>query len=228
MKKNNTRIKTKRLELTPLTDDELRERLDTEPDAEMRKALGDMLRGCESAPDSRLWYTEWRACLREGGDRIGSLCFKGPPNELGEAEIGYGTEEAYRGNGYAYEAARALIDWAFSQAEGLYYVTAETDPMNDASQAVLKKLGFKETGEAGEEGPRFELERPATFWLAIYMCLGMSVGLCFGVSSDNMSIGLCIGLAVGLAIGSALDAGERKKRDEMKRAREAMKQHDDA
>ena len=221
MKNKSTVLKTKRLVLTPLTDAQLRERLDTEPDAGMRKALGDMLAGCESFPASRLWYTEWRAEMRDCGDIVGSLCFKGPPDENGEAEIGYGIDTDYRGQGFAAEAAKALIGWTFNQAEGLFFVMAETAPDNAASMAVLKKLGFSKTGRDGEEGPRFELERPAENWMSIFMCLGLSVGMCLGLPFDNMTLGMCLGIAIGVAMGAAMDAENKKKRAAVKAAREA-------
>jgi len=205
-------LKTKRLILVPLDDAALRVRLDTEPDEEMKEALGEMLAGCARHPEARLWYTEWQMRLKTDGTIIGSLDFKGPPDEKGEAEIGYGTDAAYRGSGYTTEAARALIDWAFSQSEGLFYIMAETAPDNAASQRVLEKLKFKPTGKTGGEGPRYELERPATSWAAIFMCLGLSVGVSFGTGLGNTSIGMCLGLACGLGLGSLLDAEENKKR----------------
>jgi ribosomal-protein-alanine N-acetyltransferase len=219
--KKKQELKSKRLILKPLSDDELRDRLESEPDAEMRKALGDMLAGCESEPGSRLWYTEWRAVDRVSCEKVGSLCFKGPPNEQGEAEIGYGIEEAYRGQGYAAESAKALISWAFAQSDGLFFVIAQTEPDNAASRRVLEKLGFSASGRDGEEGPLYELERPASQWLATFMCLGLSIGLCMGSATNVLSVGMCIGLAIGVALGAAMDAEERKKREAIKSAREA-------
>ncbi len=45
---------------------------------------------------------------------IGDGGFKGRPNDRGEVEVGYAIIEAYRGQGYATEAARAFVDWAFT------------------------------------------------------------------------------------------------------------------
>ncbi len=213
-------IKTKRLVIVPLSDEELRERIETEPDDEMKKALGDMLSGCESNPESRLWYTEWQARLKTTGEVVGSLDFKGAPNEEGEVEIGYGLNEGYCGQGYAAESAKAMINWAFNQPEGPYYIMAETAPDNAASQKLLQKLGFKETGRNGGEGPIFELESPQTSWLAIFMCLGMSIGMMFGTSLGNNSVGMCIGVALGVAIGASMDADSNKKRAERKARRD--------
>lgn len=143
---------------------------------------------------------------------MGSLGFKGSPNAASEVEIGYGIHEAYRCRGFAAEAAKALTDWAFSKTEDLFYIMAETTPDNTASQKVLEKLQFKPTGRMGNEGPLFELERPQTAWISIYLCLGMSVGLCFGTTLDHMSLGICIGMAIGVALGAALDADDKETR----------------
>ena len=49
--------------------------------------------------------------------------------------------QKHRGNGYAEEAARALIDYAFKHFN-LKRIVATTDFDNKASQAVMKKLGM--------------------------------------------------------------------------------------
>ncbi|PVV83667.1 GNAT family N-acetyltransferase [Dehalogenimonas alkenigignens] len=77
---------------------------------------------------------------------IGDGGFKGRPNQSGEVELGYSLIEAYRGQGYATEAARALADWAFRQPD-VTAVRAETLPDGFASQAVLKKIGMVLDGE---------------------------------------------------------------------------------
>lgn len=209
-------LRTKRLHITPMTDGELRAAIASETDEHMKKAYSEMLENCVANPAVRVWYTDWRIALRESGDPIGGVGFKGPPVN-GAVEIGYGLFDPRRGNGYATEAAKAMIDWAFSQ-EGVYFVTAETEPDNAASQRVLQKLGFSPAG-AGEEGPRFEKERPASAWFSIYLCLGLSIGLCLGTSFDNIAIGMSLGMCIGLALGSSLDAADKKKRAALRAAR---------
>ena len=147
---------------------------------------------------------------------IGDLCFKGPPVQ-GEVEIGYGIDEAYRRRGYAAEAVEAAVDWAFSQ-EGVYFVMAETEPGNIASQDLLKKLKFISAG-IGEEGPRFERERPESAWMAVGMCLGMSAGMSLGSAFDKLSTGMCLGMGFGLMLGALLDSADRKKREAFRAAR---------
>ena len=141
---------------------------------------------------------------------VGSIGFRGQPNEKHEFEIGYGITEAYRGKGLAAEAVKAMADWAFLQ-NNAYFLQAQTEEENTASQRVLEKCGFAKKG-TGTEGLLWELEKPPANYIAIYMCLGISIGLSFGTALNNISIGMCIGIAVGIAIGSALDAQDKKNR----------------
>lgn len=203
-------LKTKRLRLSPMSDAELAQRAAGEGDPELRGAYEEMLAGCRAHPDARLWYTAWRISLRDSGDPVGDIGFKGPPGERCEVEVGYGIDGPHRGRGYATEAARALTQWALAQQD-VYFVMAETAPDNGASRRVLEKLGFKPAGE-GAEGPRFELERSPVSWMAIYMCLGLSVGLSLGTANGQGPAGMSIGLMLGLVVGAALDTGEREKR----------------
>ena len=61
--------------------------------------------------------------------------------------IGYFLARAYWGQGYAQEALRALIDYAFANLT-LTEILADIDPRNDASLRLLKRLGFRRTGFA--------------------------------------------------------------------------------
>ena len=216
MMKKDPILKTKRLIIAPMSDTELHNLIDQTADESLKQAYGEMLAGCESHPDERLWYTAWKICLKESGEEIGSAGFKGAQTN-GAVELGYGINSGFEGNGCAAEAARALIDWTFSQ-ENVFFIEAETAPDNAASMRVLEKLNFRPDGE-GTEGPRFLLEKPASAWMPVYMCIGMSVGMCFGVSFDKIALGMCIGMPIGLCIGLSLDAADEKKREALKAKR---------
>lgn len=58
-----------------------------------------------------------------------------------KAEIGYLIARPLWGQGYASEAARALVDWAFAQEE-IIRVWATCDAENLASARVLEKAGL--------------------------------------------------------------------------------------
>ena len=214
--KKETVIKTKRLRLSPMSDERMEQLIDSTEDASLKQAYTEMLDGCKADPENRLWYTAWEIMLKSDGTFIGDLCFKGPQKNA-SVEIGYGLSEAYWGNGYATEAAQALIQWAFSQ-KNVYFVEAETEPDNAASRRVLEKLGFQPDG-VGKEDPRFVLEKPETPWLPIYLCLGMSIGLTFGVSLGSIPLGLCFGAAFGLCLGTAMDSSEKKTRKSLQEKR---------
>jgi RimJ/RimL family protein N-acetyltransferase len=66
------------------------------------------------------------------------------------ASMGYCFDEAAWGHGYATEAARALLQWAFDTLD-LNRVQAETDTRNAASARVLEKLGFVREGTLRED-----------------------------------------------------------------------------
>jgi [ribosomal protein S5]-alanine N-acetyltransferase len=66
------------------------------------------------------------------------------------AKLGYCFDDAVWGHGYATEAARALLQWAFETLD-LNRVQAETDTRNVASARVLEKLSFVREGTLRED-----------------------------------------------------------------------------
>lgn len=150
-----TSIATERMVIYPITNEELKTKIEKEPDAEMKQAYSEMLDGCVKNPKQHLWYTVWMMQLNEGNKPlVGDLCFKGL-DEKGIVEIGYGIYPEYEGRGLTTEAVRAMTQWA-SEQPGVLRIEAETDPQNVASQKVLRKAGFMPNGVMGKEGPRFE------------------------------------------------------------------------
>jgi len=87
------------------------------------------------------WLTYWLIIIEEENAGAGMLGFKGYPNEEGSTEIGYGIDPSYQNKGYMSEAARAMVDWAFSH-EYCTVITA-TEVENPASNRLLEKLGAK-------------------------------------------------------------------------------------
>lgn len=66
------------------------------------------------------------------------------------ASLGYCYDDAAWGHGYATEAARGLLQWAFDTLD-LNRVQAEADTRNVASARVLEKLGFVREGTLRED-----------------------------------------------------------------------------
>jgi len=78
---------------------------------------------------------------------VGSAGFHGEP-ENGLLELGFGIHEAYRNEGYATEATRALVEWALRR-DGVREVVAECEPSNAPSVRVLEKAGLNQSGNRG-------------------------------------------------------------------------------
>lgn len=64
--------------------------------------------------------------------------------------IGYCLDEPAWGKGYATEAVRAMLQWAYATLD-LNRVEAELDTRNVASARVLEKLGFQREGLKRED-----------------------------------------------------------------------------
>jgi [ribosomal protein S5]-alanine N-acetyltransferase len=111
-----------------------------------------------AAPDP--WEHGFGVIHRELGAVIGGAGFKGPPDEEGIVEIAYGIVPAYQGQGYATEAAQALIAYAFDDGQ-TRLVRAHTAPAPNASTRVLTKCGFHFVGEVTdpEDGLVWRWER---------------------------------------------------------------------
>lgn len=77
---------------------------------------------------------------------IGFCSFTGPPTAEGMVEIAYGIAPGFQGRGYATEAARAIMAYAFATGK-VRTIQAHTLPQDNASTRVLSKCGFKMIGE---------------------------------------------------------------------------------
>ncbi len=89
----------------------------------------------------------WTYLFVHKGDAklIGLGGFKGGPNEEGVVEIGYALAPAYRGMGLASEAARGMLQYAFSHPE-VGRVVAHTLAERNASTRVLERVGLRHVG----------------------------------------------------------------------------------
>ncbi len=194
-------ITTKRLMLYPLSNSEIQNMIDTCSDEKLATAYSCMLDSCRAHPNLHEWFAPWAIELKSEKAQIGTLGFRGPANDS-RIEIGYGINKEYEGHGYTYEAAEALINWAFNN-ENILFVEAEADENNTASIHILEKLGFKKCGY-GKEGPRFVKAKPDMPHISIGTCLDLCLGLALGILIfDNRILGMGLGLAIGLCFSSA-------------------------
>jgi len=81
--------------------------------------------------------------IRKGGEQVGGILLRIGYNEeiYYSGHIGYGIDEAHRGNGYAMRACRLLVPMARHHGMGKLIIT--NDIANDASQRVCEKLGAR-------------------------------------------------------------------------------------
>jgi ribosomal-protein-alanine N-acetyltransferase len=92
----------------------------------------------------------WAVVLCENGELIGSCGFPHRSPERNSAEIGYWLGRPYWGQGYAVEAAYAMIRFGFEQA-GLERIEAKCFVTNHAGQRVIEKLGLALEGTESSE-----------------------------------------------------------------------------
>lgn len=85
-------------------------------------------------------------CLKETGQLIGDLFGgAGEADENGTASVGWNLNPQFGGHGYAFEAARALLDHLF-QAKGFRRIYAYVEDHNKPSQRLCEKLGMRREG----------------------------------------------------------------------------------
>jgi len=118
-------------------------------DGPLREAVGQMLDGVAEDKENNLWHTLWRIVAKDKNRIVGGLDFKGPPDDNGEVQVGYGVQPAHRGKGYMAEALQEAVRWALSHPQ-VSAVLAETEGTNPASHRVLEKVGFVRRRDAGE------------------------------------------------------------------------------
>lgn len=117
---------------------------------ELREALEETILPSVADPSRNyLFATLWTAILKDGNKMVGDLCFVGEPNIEGEIEIGYGTYEEFRKQGFMTEAVGGMIEWAKTQP-AVKTIRADTNKNNAASWAVLEKNKFVRYGETDD------------------------------------------------------------------------------
>jgi len=147
-------LETERLELIPCTIERFEQAI------EEGYLVGDHVTSYISAlrrHPGLLGWGVWLVRLKETGQIIGDIGFKGTPDFTGVVDIGYGFLPQHWGKGYATEATKALVAWAFAHGAGR--VTAETLRDNHASIRVLRKSGFQLYREAEHYYWRKDAER---------------------------------------------------------------------
>ena len=154
-----THIRTPRLNLVPLTLEEVRAQIDG-MNADEKAQLSPLWLARLDAATVDQWTLGFAVVHRDADAVIGTCGFKGPPGADGIVEIAYGIAPEYQGQGYATEAAGALVAYAFG-VDQVGVVRAHTLPEATASTRVLAKNGFQPVGEVmdPEDGLVWRWER---------------------------------------------------------------------
>lgn len=158
-------LTTARLTLRELDHDDAPFLLELLNDPDFIRHIAD--RGVRDLPAARRYLDEglrvmyrnhgmglWRVGLADDDTPVG-LCGLLRRDWLPDPDLGYAFLPAFRGRGYALEAARATLDWGWRE-RGAQRVLAIVSPGNAASIALLQRLGFgfeglqQMPGDAGE------------------------------------------------------------------------------
>jgi len=186
----NLELGTDRLLLRPLVENDWEMALETFMDPEVMKFVADV--GSEEALAEEMKTAirrgaggrigVWCVLQRETGEKLGTAILLPLPIEEDDTdwslvqedrypdadiEVGYILKRSAWGNGYATEACRRLVQFAFEETE-LDEIVAVTDPRNAASQEVLRKCGLRDEGlrrAYAEECPAFRISRQQ--WLEL-------------------------------------------------------------
>lgn len=88
----------------------------------------------------------WAVCLKENNKLIGNLYFnRREPKAFMTWEIGYVFNPLYYGKGYATEACRVIMKYAFEE-EGAHRIMARCNPENSASWRLMERLSMRREG----------------------------------------------------------------------------------
>ena len=118
------------------------------PPPYMTDALPVVSERLRAHPDETDWWN-WLVVERETRRAMGSVAFGGKPDVDGAVLIGYAMYPEFEGHGYATEAVRAMIVWAFQQP-GVKVVRALAPVWNTPAVRVVENVGMHPVA-AGED-----------------------------------------------------------------------------
>jgi RimJ/RimL family protein N-acetyltransferase len=97
---------------------------------------------------------QWVIFLREKNELVGAIGLSGIDREHRHAELGYWIGKPWWRSGFATEAARAVVQFAFSET-GMHRIYAHHFSRNPGSGRVLQKIGMQYEGKLREHVVRW-------------------------------------------------------------------------
>jgi RimJ/RimL family protein N-acetyltransferase len=146
------------------------------------QAVREHLRGVQEPHEVEAGFARMAACMAQNGfgfmimqhkatgDVIGNCGFKLIDERIlsmqGSMEIGWSLRQDYWRQGYAYEAAHACLDHAFTRLHA-HHVLAITSERNVASWKMMEKLGLTRRAEFDFTDPEYPpQDNPAiVYWI---------------------------------------------------------------
>ncbi len=114
---------------------------DPAPPPYMADALPVVRERLRTHPSEAEWWN-WLIVERETGEAVGSVAFAGPVNAEGAVLVGYAMYAGHDGHGYATEAVKAMVAWAFAQP-GVREVRALAPVWNTPALRVAENVGMR-------------------------------------------------------------------------------------
>ncbi|MCM3457309.1 GNAT family N-acetyltransferase [Heyndrickxia oleronia] len=139
-------LQTERLKIVPCTD-ELLSTISTE-EYEIGPHITMFLEKLRE-DSTQLGWGVWLVINKENNTIIGDIGFKGKPNSENTVEVGYGIIPSAQNKGYATEAVKEIINWAFTN-DDVDKVVAECLHDNIPSIKVLEKLNMNKIGTVND------------------------------------------------------------------------------
>ncbi|HEX6106176.1 MAG TPA: GNAT family N-acetyltransferase [Gemmatimonadales bacterium] len=107
----------------------------------MAEALPDVRDRLTRLPEEVPWWN-WLIVREDTNEAVGSVALGGPPDSSGAVLVGYAVYPEHEGYGFATEAVRAMIGWAFRQP-GVREVRALAPVWNTPAVRVAENVGMR-------------------------------------------------------------------------------------
>ncbi|HUF34875.1 MAG TPA: GNAT family N-acetyltransferase [Gemmatimonadales bacterium] len=107
----------------------------------MAEALPEVRERLRLYPEEAPWWN-WLIAREDTGEAVGAVALGGPPDSAGAVLVGYAVYPEHEGHGFATEAVRAMIGWAFRQP-GVREVRALAPVWNTPALRVAENVGMR-------------------------------------------------------------------------------------